>query len=407
MMSGYRSPNLPQCSATVISWLTQPRPDAVAATTGGWDAADWEAARWAIQVHGIAPLLDRAFEASPNGAALPERLRAYLAEQRRLSGQRVTRLLDELTAILQAASRQAIRVAPLKGSLLATNYYDQPGLRPMNDLDLLVHPADEARMLDVLAGLGYRKIARGWKHIALSRSGGAESIVSYEGEHPDNPRSVELHVRVAEQFWGIRYDLTAEIWAGSAPGMLLGVDAQVLQPVALLHHLVVHASSDTIARRLRLLHLYDIALVAARIDRADWDQIVRAAQARREERLVYPALLLTSRYYPVIPADVLASLRDGVPPALLRHLDDSALDRLSFCNTAPTTPAEKLCWFRPGRERIGAIRHMLFPDPNEMAHWFPRMAQPILLPFAYARYGAMLLRWGLRRARGRPRMMLR
>jgi len=407
MMSGYRSPNLSHCSATVISWLMQPRPDAVASTTAGWNSDDWEAARWAIQVHGIAPLLDRAFESSPNRAALPERLRTYLAQQRRLSGQRVARLLDDLVAILQAASRQGIQVAPLKGSLLATNYYDEPGLRPMNDLDLLVRPAAEARMLAVLAGLGYRKIARGWKHIALSRPDGVGPTVSYEGEHPDNPRSVELHVHVAEQFWGIRYDLTRETWAGSAPGALLGAEAQVLQPAALLHHLAVHASSDTIARRLRLLHLHDIALVAVRVDRAGWDQIVRAAQARCEERLVYPALLLTSRYYAVIPAGVLATLRIGVPPALLRYLDESALDRLSFCNTAATTPAEKLCWFRPGRERIGAIRHMVLPDPNEMAHWFPRMAQPILLPLAYARYSVMLLRWGLRRARGKPRMMLR
>src|SRR5262245_46503286 len=106
MMSGYRSPNLPHCSATVISWLTQPRPDAVASTTASWSTDDWEAARWAIQVHGIAPLLDRAFESSPNRAALPERLHTYLGQQRRLSGQRVARLLDDLVAILQTAVRQ-------------------------------------------------------------------------------------------------------------------------------------------------------------------------------------------------------------------------------------------------------------------------------------------------------------
>ena len=408
MMPGYRSPNLARCSATVIGWLTQPSPNVVELTTAGWDADDWAAARWAIQVHGIAALLDRAFDSTPNQAALPERLRAYLADQRRLSGLRVARLLDELAAILHAAARACIAVAPLKGSLLATGYYAEPALRPMNDLDLLVRPADEPRMLDLLAGLGYRQIARGWKHVALAHPDGAGPIVSYEGEHPDNPRSVELHTQVAEQFWGIRYDLTAEVWAGSQPGTICGVDAQVLQPGALLHHLLVHASSDAIARRLRLLHLHDIALVAAQVDRAGRDAIARAAQSRREERLVFPALLLASRYYPaIIPNDLLATLRGGVPPALSRHLDTSDLDRFSFCNIAPTTPAEKLCWFRPGRERLGALRHMLLPDPSEMAHWFPRMARPILLPLAYARYGALLLRWGLRRARGRPRMMLR
>ena len=407
MTPGSRSPNLLRCSAAAIGWLVQPRPDAVAATTAGWSDDDWEAARWAIQVHGIAALLDRAFEGSPNRQALPERLRAYLAGQRRLSAQRVARLLGDLTSILRAAALRGIPVALLKGSLLASGYYAEPGLRPMNDVDLLVRPADEPRMLDLLAELGYRQHARGWKHVVLSQPDGAGPTVSYEGEHPDNPRSVELHTRVAEQYWGIRYDLTDEAWAGSAPGTIRGAEAQVLGPAALLHHLLVHASSDAIARRIRLLHLHDIALVAARVDRAGWDAIVRAAQSRREERFIVPALLLASRYFASIPADRVAALRPGVPPALLDHLEREGLDRLSFCNTAPTTPAEKLCWFRPGPEQIGAVRHMLLPDPNEMAHWFPRMARPALLPLAYARYGALLLHWGLRRARGRPRLMLR
>src|SRR5690349_18102423 len=84
-----------------------------------------------------------------------------------------------------SAARAGIAVAPLKGSLLATGYYAEPGLRPMNDLDLLVRPADEPRMLELLAGLGYRQIARGWKHVALAHPDGGGPTVSYEGEHPD------------------------------------------------------------------------------------------------------------------------------------------------------------------------------------------------------------------------------
>jgi hypothetical protein len=213
-------------------------------------------------------------------------------------------------------------------------------------------------------------------------------------------------VRVAEQFWGIRYDLTAEAWADSVSGELLGVATRLLRPATLLHHLAVHASSDTIARRLRLLQLHDIALVAPAVDRAGWERIVAGAQARGEERLVYPALALARRYYPSVPDDVLLALRAGVPAALLRHLDANELDRYSYCNTAPTTPAEKLCWFRPGREQAGALRHMLLPDPGEMGHWYPHLSRPTLLPLAYLRYGATLIGWGVRRALGKPRLKL-
>lgn len=390
-------------SATVIGWLTEAHHAPLAPVVAGWSDTDWETARWAAQVHGIAPLLDRAAETWPDRSALHPALRQYLATQRRLSGERVAILLHELAEVLRACCTRGIAVLPLKGGLLTTRYYPEPGLRPMNDIDLLVHPADELEMLALLAELGYQVRARGWKHSMLVRPEAYGPVAAYDGEHPDNPRSLDLHVRLGEQFWGIRYDLTEEAWADSAPGRLLGTEAGILNPAALLHHLAVHASADSIARRLRLLHLHDIALVAAAVDPAGWERLVAGAQARREERLVYPALVLARRYYPVVPAEVLTALRPGVPFALRAYLDTSELDALSFCNTAPTTLAEKLRWFRPGREQLGALRHMLVPETDELAHWYPRLSKPSLLPVAYARYGAELAGWALRRAFGRPR----
>jgi hypothetical protein len=185
--------------------------------------------------------------------------------------------------------------------------------------------------------------------------------------------------------------------------MLLGVETQLLGPTALLHHLAVHASSDTIARRVRLLYLNDIALVARAVDEHGWQQILTWAG---EPRLIYPALAFTSRYYPGVPPGVLHELRSRMPPALLSHLDESALDRFSFCNTAPTSLGDRLLWFRPGRERASALRHMLLPDAGEIATWYPRLARPALLPLAYARYSAEMIGWGVRRILGQPRLKL-
>jgi len=400
----HRSPNLPRISAIVIGWLTEPCHRPLAPLVAGWDDTDWEAARWAVQVHGIGPLLDRAAGRWPDAAALHPTLRSYLADQRRLSGERVALLLHDLAEILRACEQEQIAAIPLKGSLLATLYYTEPGLRPMNDLDLLVRPADEQRMLRLLARLRYQPLARSQKHVLLARPESHGPVVSFTGEHPDNPRSLDLHTRLAEYFWGIKYDLTEEAWADSVSGRLQGAEARVLGPAALMHHLAIHASSDALARRLRLLHLADIALVADKIDQADWDRIVAGAQRRGEQRLVYPVLMLTSRYYPAVPAAVLRALRSGVPQALLQQLDSTSLDQLSFCNPAPTTPAEKLRWFRPGYEQARALRHMLLPNPGELGHWYPNLARPALLPIAYLRYAGEILGWGVRRALGRSRL---
>ena len=101
---------------------------------------------------------------------------------------------------------------------------------------------------------------------------------------------------------------------------------------------------------------------------------------------------------------MLHALRPGVPQALLQQLDSTSLDQLSFCNAAPTTPAEKLRWFRPGYEQARALRHMLLPNPGELGHWYPKLARPALLPIAYLRYAGEILGWGVRRALGKSRL---
>lgn len=289
-------PGMPRYTEALAGWLAAALAGApldLRAQTAGWDAGGWAALRWAIQVHGAAPLLHRAL--APAAAALPPGLRAYLAEQHQLSGQRVALLLGELGALLDACRAAEVEVLALKGSLLATGYYAEPGLRPMSDLDLLVRPADEARLLAVLAGLGYQPRERHWKHLTLALPAGSGPVVYWHGDHPDNPRSLDLHTRLHERFLSLAYDLTDDAWAGSAPSLLLGRPARVLAPATLLHHLAIHATSDITDRRLRLLHLHDIALVARALSHADWQALVAGARRRRGERMIYPALLLAAR----------------------------------------------------------------------------------------------------------------
>ena len=101
-------------------------------------------------------------------------------------------------------ARAGIEVMPLKGALLTTMAGPEAAARPMADLDLLVHPADRAGLGAVLAALGYRHAPeanpRPTHDVFLDPGGGR--IVSFEGEHPDNPRRVEVHVEVKRHLWG-------------------------------------------------------------------------------------------------------------------------------------------------------------------------------------------------------------
>jgi hypothetical protein len=275
---------------------------------------------------------------------------------------------------------------PLKGSLLNARYYAAPGLRPMNDLDLLVRPIDGPRMRQVLASLGYRQIDQNWKHVTFARPGATGPIVAWDGEHPANPRAIDIHTRLSEQYWGMSYDATEIAWHDSDSGPLLGTYAHVLQPAALLNHILLHASTNALARQLRQVQLHDIALVAQQVDDAGWDRIVREARARREERLVWPPLVLTHRFWPVIPERIMRALEPGVPAALARHVYDHDLDHWSACNLVPRRLEERICWLRPGREYLVALRHALLRERREVARRYPALARRRLLPVAYLCY---------------------
>lgn len=399
---GYRSPDLSEISTIVIGWLTDPNPGTLATQTALWDDDIWETARWAIQIHGIGPLLDRAFGGQAEAAVLQPRLRTYLADQRRLSGERVVLLLQDLVELLDAAHDAAIQVLPMKGSLLATQYYPEPGLRPMNDLDILIHPSDEKRMVALLAKLGYQPVLRSPQHLGFARPENYGPTVSWDGEHPANPRHIDLHMHIHERLWGIQYDLTTHVWADSKPGDLMGAPARLMGPAALLHHLAVHATGDLISRWIRLLHLHDIALVAPKVTDNGWQRIIASVRAQREERYLYPALALTTQYYPLIPEAVLKALRPGVPPALLKYLDTISIEQVSFCNPAASTVAEKLRWFRPGREQLSAIFNLLAPKPSDLALSSAPMSHSTPLR-GYIHHYAQLIGWIARRVRRMPR----
>ena len=155
-------------------------------------------------MHGLAPHLDAVVPDSSIAASVPLATLDWLAEQAGLNARRIDRMHDELAAILAAAAAAGIEVMPLKGAILTTRPGVEPGRRPMADLDLLVRPADRAGLGALLAGARLRTRARERPTSdarRLRRSGWRPGRVT-DGEHPDNPRRVEVHVEVKRHLWG-------------------------------------------------------------------------------------------------------------------------------------------------------------------------------------------------------------
>jgi hypothetical protein len=83
-----------------------------------------------------------------------------------------------------------------------------------------------------------------------------------------------------------------------------------------MSHLLLHAAGNVCSSTLRLLHLHDISLLAARMTQSDW--AVVCGESAQSTWWALPPLRLAARYYRnAVPTNVIANTRAGCP-ALLR-----------------------------------------------------------------------------------------
>jgi len=262
--------------------------------TPDWSELEWKLASAAAVAHGVSPLLS-AFSTWQNAP-----WRRFLDSQRMHVEHRHRRIEALLTSIDAAARAASVAIVPLKGSALHALGFYAAGERPMADIDLLVHERDVAKAIALLLDHGYVESFVQWKHRVFKPA--AAQPFGVLGEHRDTPINIELHTRIQERLPISVVDITERIRPRKpVPG---------LNPYpsdgALMSHLLLHAAGNICGRSLRLLHLNDIRLLAARMTASDWNLLWDAAEP---PWWALPPLLLVARYY-----------RNSIPEAVLARL---------------------------------------------------------------------------------------
>lgn len=271
--------------------------------------------------------------------------------------------LQRLVAAWRAASLDALL---LKGSGLAYTLYPAPWLRPQSDVDVWCPLSAVPAMRASLERLGYTEVT-GWNN---------------EGKHQFHylrtdphgiARLVEVHLQLAnpEAFAGVlSYDAAAAA-ATSTPGLPGGrtLAASHALLLACVHRAAHHFGSG------RLIWLYDIHLLAARLSAAEWSVFVDCAGNGRVAAVCRDGLVTTaSVFHTSIPAAVDAALgaaRDEPTRRFLaapRELDV----RMSTLGALPT-------W----RARARHVRGWLVPPVAYMRERYA-IRHRALLPFWYA-----------------------
>ncbi len=237
-------------------------------------ADEWRALRrdldfddlWDPEIQRLLPLVYRNLRAA--GVDDPDfprmkgiQRRAWFENQKRM---------HEVKPVLEQLHAAGVDTLLLKGVPLSLLYYDDVGLRPMFDVDVLIPYRSFDLALDVLEGDGWSDL--GLPHISRDRR-----RRMYHGagmQHPDG-RSLDVHWQLALPF--VLPDAEAEssddLWAASVPLDLGGLEVRTLCPADMLLHLIVHglwSGSDANVR----WAVDSTVVVHAAADRIDWDRVV-------------------------------------------------------------------------------------------------------------------------------------
>lgn len=350
-----------------------------------WSAFEWQIATAASAVNGMSGLLATRLKWSG-----PPSWQAFLQEQHHQTCLRTARVGDLLARLNELARDAGVAVLALKGSALYAMRIYVENERPMGDIDLLVDPSDLAPTENLLLSLGYSKAHANWRHITFepARTNGCMGF----GERSDNPIPIELHCRIAERLPVREVDITDQLMSGA---MLPGVNTYPSH-TALLKHLLLHAAGNMRARALRYIQIHDIARLAGRMNRGDWDEFMASCEGDSASAWwLLPPLLLTQRYFlHALPAQLISLADERCPTVLKLCSRRHRLSDVSWSNIRirafpgiewSRSPMEALHFMRsrlwPRRTEIAELRHGTSRGPTTHIPWYGKS------------HGWRILRW--------------
>ena len=224
----------------------------------------WEWVQDRARAYRLLPLLHSAFAERPHWP-VPETMRKAALESHRRWVFRSLIMQQALIEIGEVLDANRIPYAALKGASLSLEFYDEPALRPMRDLDIIVAPDMAEHAYALLQEAGYSK-EPGKGDYGLDFAHHLPMLVN------KNKVFLELHHRIAPREWSGSLVLAQRLLTNARMVDFQGHRVRMAHPTDTFLHLVVHASFQHLFDNGPNL-LSDVAALqsAGLIDRAEVD----------------------------------------------------------------------------------------------------------------------------------------
>lgn len=248
---------------------------------------------------------------------------------------------SRLNEVVDALTGRGVDVALLKGVAYAGDLYDDPGVRPMADIDLLVRPHQRHTANEVMAELGYRGAAASRFHHAT---------MFQRGEH----EVFDIHDSIVSG-WRSRINLLA-VWQRAERNDAGYWRLEIIDEA--LFHFVNMARTAMLDP---MIHYIDAARLLRRLDDDGIDELRRRAREYRVARAVNAGLYLTD-------CIVLDCLKRAAPGWLPAHWLDDIIAGEQIAGLELVR--RKLVLADGTRERAGHVVQWLLEQP---ARWSSRL----------------------------------
>jgi hypothetical protein len=245
------------------------------------ESLDWQALLDFAASHGVLAIFCK---------HLSENLPDPFAHQLRAQWAASAFLASELQGLLKEFELRRLQVLPLKGPLMADTLYGSPGLRPSDDLDLLVRREDFVNAQALLNGLGFSPIYE---------------TDDYHQAFQRGDTCVELHFSVAPPS-SPAMDLSSA-WKRAPVVTFRGEKAHSLAPPDLLVYLTLHGVKHQFAR---LIWVLDVERALASMEDESVQQALQSARTIGiEGAFLTTCELVRHGLHAHLPASIAAAVR--------------------------------------------------------------------------------------------------
>ncbi|MBI5376726.1 MAG: nucleotidyltransferase family protein [Candidatus Schekmanbacteria bacterium] len=297
--------------------------------------------------------------------------------------------IERFRSIASSLKNTGIDFIPLKGLSLCSRVYKDDGLRPMDDIDILIKEEDLQKTKDILFTCGLEPERTEYQsviHAALEAYSSKEWIES-AGERTDevhfrdfnNGFMIDLHWNLMVIGSSRQFDMK-KIWSRGVEGNVSGIPCRFLSPEDELLHLIFHLIEKHLVKGnagVRLIWFVDIVhFLTVFQDKLDWSYIEREIELFKPDKEFYRVINFLYRNYHVFFPDKIISHKDSsmteiTPDDIMASFIESIIESMTSGqskndNTGGSHLFPQINELKGFQNKIKYIFYTLFPVPAYM-----------------------------------------